>query len=194
MKKKNIFIFLGNSVKGSFSSACADAYESGAKQAGHSVKRMNIGDMKFDPILHQGYREIQPLEPDLLEFQGNINWADHIVILYPNWWSTMPALLKGVFDRAFLPGFAFNFDKKTKTLKKLLAGKSARVIIIAGTDRPWRLYWKYGDFTNEISKGILGFSGFNHVKVSTFGPAEKVDDATRKGWLKKIEGLGKKSG
>ena len=136
---KNILVLLGNPDVTSFSGAVADAYVMEAANAGHHVERININDMRFDPVLHKGYKEIQALEPDLLAMQEKWRWADHIVIIYPNWWCTMPAALKGMFDRMFLPGFAFNFDKTTHKLIKRLAGKTARVIVIAGTHSPFKI-------------------------------------------------------
>src|SRR3989344_1807389 len=131
---------------------------------GHSNLAGFTGELHFDPILHKGYSEIQALEPDLVTVQENIRWADHVVILYPNWWISMPAILKGLFDRIWLPGFAFHFDKETHSVIELLEGKTARVIVIDGAHSPFMTRLKYGDYTNEISRGILGFAGMKvHV-------------------------------
>jgi len=186
---KKILVFLGNPSKDTYSGRLADSYETGARESGHEVERVNIGDLVFDPILHQGYKAIQQLEPDLLKLQEKINWADHVVFIYPNWWCSMPAVMKGMFDRMWLPGFAFNFDKQTKKLIQRLKGKTGRVIIVAGTHSPFMTWWKFGDYTNEISHGILGFSGIE-TKVSAFGPAEKVAPDVLDAWALKVKRLG----
>ncbi len=189
---KNIVVLCGHPDAESFTGTVADHYQVGAQDAGHSVTRVNIGELQFDPILHKGYKEIQPLEPDLIDLQNKIRAADHLVIVYPNWWCTMPAILKGLFDRFWLPGFAFNFNKETKKIEKHLKGKTARVIILSGTHSPFSTWWQFGDFTNEIQYGILEFAGIR-TQVSAFGPCEKVDEAARGKWLKEVENLGKKA-
>ncbi len=187
---KKILVLLGNPDAATFSGEMASAYERGAREAGHEVVRVNIDDLAFDPILHKGYKEIQALEPDLLDMQEKWRWADHIVIVYPNWWCTMPAILKGLFDRFYIPGFAFNFDKQTKKLIQRLKGKTARVIVIAGTHSPFMTWLKFGDYTNEIVHGMLGFAGIK-ASATTFGPSERVSQQTREKWLKQVERLGK---
>ncbi len=189
---KKILVFLGNPTKESYSGRLAEAYVTGAREAGNEVERINIGDLKFDPILHMGYKAIQQLEPDLVMLQEKINWADHVVFIYPNWWCTMPAVMKGMFDRMWLPGFAFNFDKQTKKLVQRLKGKTGRVIIVAGTHSPFMTWWKFGDYTNEISHGILGFSGIK-TRVTAFGPAEKVAPDVLDKWAEKVKKLGSKA-
>jgi NAD(P)H dehydrogenase (quinone) len=189
---KKILVFLGNPTKDSYSGRIADAYESSAKESSHEVVRINIEDLKFDPILHQGYKTIQELEPDLKMLQEKIQWADHVVFIYPNWWCSMPAAMKGMFDRMWLPGFAFNFDKQTKKLIQRLEGKTARVIIIAGTHSPFMTWWKFGDYTNEISHGILGFAGFK-TRVSAFGPSEKVSPKILDSWVEQVKKLGQRA-
>ena len=188
---KKILVLLGNPDINTFSGKLADAYEESAKQAGHGIERINIGDLDFDPILHQGYKQIQELEKDLLMVQDAITWADHIVIIYPNWWCTMPAIMKGMFDRMWLPGFAFNFDKPSGKLIQRLKGKTARVIIVAGTHSPFMTWWKFGDYTNEIAHGILGFAGIS-AKVTPFGPSNKVSKDKLEAWERKVRLLGTK--
>jgi putative NADPH-quinone reductase len=189
---KKIVVLLGNSDSETFSGTIADHYQAAAEEAGHEVARFNIGEMKFDPILHKGYKEIQQLEPDLINLQEAIKAADHIVVVYPNWWCTMPAILKGLFDRMWIPGFAFNFDKQTKKLIQRLKGKTGRTIVIAGTHSPLKTWWLFGDYTNEIQHGILGFSGID-TSVCTFGPTEKVSEAKKQLWLREVERLGRKA-
>lgn len=190
MLKKKILVFLGVEDKETTAGTFADAYERGAKTAGHEVRRVNIGDLKFDPLLHKGYKVIQELEPDLKKFQEDARWAEHLVVLYPNWWSTMPAILKGFFDRVWLPGFAFHFHKGMGySWDKLLKGRSARVILTMNAN-PFLERLAVGDYTNEIRNGILKFAGFSPVRFKCFGPVEKVSPEVKASWVKKIEKMG----
>jgi NAD(P)H dehydrogenase (quinone) len=194
-KKKKITILLGHPDKDTLSGELALIYEESAKRAGHEVRRTNIGDMQFDPILHHGYKTIQELEPDLKKLQEDIKWCDHFVIIYPNWWSTMPALLKGLFDRMWLPGFAFGFYKEGMgkhfhLWKRYMKGKTARVFILSGT-QPFLIWLFFGDYTNEIGKGILWFVGFK-VKLSRMGPTDhNPPEWLKNNWKRKVEKLAK---
>lgn len=186
---KKIFILQGNGDNETFCGTLATAYEESAKAAGHDVHRINIGDLKFDPILHKGYKTIQALEPDLKRVQEEIKWADHFVLLYPTWWSAMPALLKGMIDRMWLPGFAYHFHMHGMAWHGLLHGKSARVII---TMDNWPLISRilFGDSTNEIARAVLKFSGIHPVRVTKVGDVKGLSDAHKDRWKKRVGLLG----
>jgi NAD(P)H dehydrogenase (quinone) len=186
-----IFILMGNPDKDeTMSNDFADVYEKEAIASGHEVKRLNLGDLQFDPILHKGYKEIQALEPDLIQVQENMKWADHFVLVYPLWWSAMPALLKGMWDRMFIPGFAFHFHHDGMGWDKLLKGKTARVIILS---KNWPILTRslFGDFTNEISKALLGFAGYK-VRVTEIGHSEAMNSHKKECWECDIKKLAKK--
>lgn len=82
---KNILIINAHPDKESFCFALAERYKVGAYQSGAVVKIVHLIDLKFNPILTYGYRKISPLEPDLVQIQQDILWANHLVFVYPNW-------------------------------------------------------------------------------------------------------------
>ncbi len=171
---KKILVLVGHCDKDTICGHLADAYESGARSAGNDVRRVNLGDLNFDPILHHGYKTIQELEPDLLKLQDDFRWMDHLVLFYPNWWGTMPAILKGLFDRFYLPGFAFRFNKNGFGWQKLLKGRTGRVFITMESS-PMLSRILFGDNSNEIRSAILGFAGIS-TSVSKIGPLKGIND------------------
>lgn len=188
-EKKKIFILLGHPDKRGMCGRLTDSYEAGAREGGHEVRRMNLGEMQFDPVLHQGYRARQELEPDLVAFQQNVEWADHFVVVYPVWWVGMPALLKGLFDRAWLPGSAFRYIKmksgaRTMFWHRLYKGKTARIIMTSGT-HPILVRFLPGNVNAQLRWGILWFAGFS-VRTDWFGPAENRPEPVCNRWCDRV--------
>ncbi|HEY4505371.1 MAG TPA: NAD(P)H-dependent oxidoreductase [Candidatus Paceibacterota bacterium] len=188
---RKVFILAGHPDTDSMCVELCDAYAKGARSSGYEVKRTNLGDMKFDPILHKGYRVIQELEPDLKQFQEDVRWCDHLVIVYPSWWSTMPALLKGLFDRAWLPGFAYKFLPSGLGWRRLLKGRTGRVFVTSDS-APFLARFLFGDNTNEIQDGILWFSGI-HTKMKKCGPMKKISPERRIKWVEKFIKFGQRA-
>jgi putative NADPH-quinone reductase len=188
---KRILVILGHPVNESFCGALANSYVDGAKAAGHDVQLIALGHLTFDPLLHNGYATIQPLEPDLLAGQAAITWAQHLVFVYPIWWGAMPALLKGFIDRAFLPGFAFKYREGSLFWDRLLTGRSAHLLVTMDTP-PWYFRWVYRmPGHNQMKRTILEFCGIKPVTVSSFGPIKASSQPKREKWLAQAYAYGR---
>ncbi len=187
---KKVLIILGHPNKETFCGALAESYKKGAVRSGAEVEEIFVSELKFDPILHLGYQEIQELEPDLVRAQELIKWAEHIVFVYPTWWATMPALLKGFLDRVLLPGFGFKYRQNSSLWDKFLTGRSARLIITM--DAPaWFNFLSYGNAGQKAMKrATLQFCGIKPVRVTTIGSVKMLKPEQLKKWLENAEKLG----
>jgi putative NADPH-quinone reductase len=187
---KKILVINGHPSKESFCFALSDAYKQGALLSGAEVKEINIGSLLFNPSLQHGYQKRTELESDLIESQEKIKWADHLVWVYPVWWGSLPAILKGFIDRVFLPGFAFQKRDNSLWWDKLLKGKTAR--IISTLDQPAWYYWLVykQPSHNAMKKLTLEFCGIKPVKTTTIGPIRMSSSAYREDWLQKVHKLG----
>lgn len=187
---KNILIINGHPDKESFNAALSKAYLKGVKKTKSEIKTIDIRDLNFNPNLEFGYRKRTELEPDLLKAQEFLKWADHIVWVYPVWWGSIPAIMKGFLDRVLLPGFAFAKRKDSLWWDKLFKYKTSR--IICTMDQPtWYYRWFYGRPSHKAMKKLtLNFIGIKSVKITAIGPVRLSKDEFRAKWLKKIEKLG----
>ena len=126
----------------------------------------------------------------MIDAQEKIKWADHIVWVFPVWWGGMPAILKGFIDRIFLSGFAYKYEEGSKMPKKLLTGRSARVIMTMGAT-VWHYRFAYRQpATNEIKRVVLDFCGIKPVGITYFGSVDSSTPEKRAIWLKEVERLG----
>lgn len=187
---KKILILNGHPDKESFNFALSEAYLVGAQKSGAEVEVIHITDLKFNPNLQYGYRKRTELEPDLLAAQEKLKLADHLVWVYPVWWGSVPAIMKGFLDRVLLPGFAFHKRKDSLWWDAGFTGKTGR--IICTLDQPaWYYRLVYGrPSTNAMKKGTLHYIGVKKVRVTTIGPIRLSKEKFREKWLSKVEKLG----
>ncbi len=191
MNSKRILVISAHPRYRGLGDELVQAYLSGARGAGHQVELLELNQLKFDPVLHHGYRQEQPLEPDLAAAQRAIKAADHLVFVYPVWWENMPALLKGFIDRVFLPGFAFRYTKGL--LEQLLKGKSARLIVtMDGPDLYDRLVMRRIS-TKVLERAVLRFCGVAPVRVTRVTATRRLTAAKVAALVKQVEQLASKA-
>ena len=176
-------IILGHHDKNSFTAKLADAYQNGAEEKGEDVKRLNLIDLKFDPILRTSRRRTQYLETDLVEAQQLIKWANHLVFVFPVWWSAPPALLKGFIDRVFISGFAFKHRENSTGWDKLLTGRSARLIMSSDMSVAMLYLMFFHPALNMMKKATLEYCGISPVSVSSFGSLKESKASKREKML-----------
>jgi NAD(P)H dehydrogenase (quinone) len=187
-----IALILGNPKKESLSRSLMLKYKEGAEAGGAHVDILDLAALNFDPVLRNGYGTAMEDEPDLIYAKSVIQIADHLVFVYPNWWSTVPAILKGFIDRVFVPGFAFNYRKNSPLPEQLLKGKSARLIVTM--DSPGFFYSLFlgrpGD--RMMRQGVLNFCGVKSVSMLRFPLVRSTAGKKVPIWLKQVYSAGVK--
>lgn len=171
--------------------ALADAYAEGAAAGGHEVRRVEVARLDF-PLLRTaaGFQQPEP-PPALVDAMAGIVWCDHLVLVYPLWLGSLPALLKGFLEQVFRPGVAFDLGGGSPWQRRL-KGRSARVVVTMGMPVLVYRWWFGAHSLRSLERNILGFCGFAPIRESLFGMVEAAGDARRRGWLDHMRGLGRR--
>lgn len=173
-----------------FGHALADEYAKGAEDGGHEVRRIEVATLDFPLLRTKEDFEKGTLPESLRPAQEAINWADHLVILYPLWLGSMPALLKAFFEQVFRPGFAFEYGESGRLPKKRLTGKSARIVATMGMPAFFYRWIFLAHSLKSLERNILGFAGIGPIKVTLIGTIEGMTEKQRAAWLDEMRGLG----
>jgi putative NADPH-quinone reductase len=169
--------------------ALADAYRTGAEGAGHEVRHIAVASLSF-PLIRNKHDFEHGERPGVIqEAQSMIRTSDHLVIVYPLWLGTMPALLKGFLEQVFRYDFAFE-PGPGGTFRKHLKGRSARVVVTMGMPVMAYRWWFGAHSLKSLERNILQFSGISPVKESLFGMVDNAGDGKRREWLQQMGTLG----
>lgn len=168
------------------------AYEAGAREAGHEVRTIALSALEFPLLRSKTAWETTPVPEALRPSQEALAWAGHIVIFFPLWLGGMPALLKGYLEQVARPGFAVAQDRLNPLGRKLLAGRSARLVVTMGMPSlVYRWYFR-AHSVKALERNILGFVGIAPIHETLIGLVEGMDDDARAKWLGKLATLGRR--
>lgn len=184
-----VLVICGHPASDSFVAALCREYAEGARGGGHEVRQLMLGEIAFDPVLRSRRQEM-PLEPDLLAAQESIKWCEHLIIGYPTWWGSMPALLKGFIDRTIQPGFGYKYRQGSPFWDRLLAGRSARILVTMDAPSIYDLIVYWTSSRRTMTHPILRFCGFKPVRASTFSRVRFSTAERRSKWLSSVRQLG----
>lgn len=131
-------VVVAHPAEDSFTMGLTRAYAAKLEQLGHSPRTYDLYRMGFNPVL--AAHELMPasadhpVSADVVQAQEAILAANVLTIIYPLWWLSMPAMMKGYIDRVFARGFAYEF--RNGIVHGLLSGKKGILIAISGAPLP----------------------------------------------------------
>jgi NAD(P)H dehydrogenase (quinone) len=186
-----IMVVVGHPQQNTFCEALGQAYADGAAQAGHDVKLYRLSRMSFDPILREGYRKEQSLEPELLLAYTALAACDHLVLVFPLWCGDMPAILKGFIERILQPDLIARQTTENEMNWHLFHGKSARIVMTMGMPVSIYRWWYRGHALKLLTRNILHFIGIKPVRHTLYGMIATSKAEQRERWLEEMRTLGK---
>jgi putative NADPH-quinone reductase len=186
-----IAIIVGHARHNTFCEALGRAYRRGAQAGGHQSELFVTSAMTFDPVLHEGFERVQLLERDLRTAHDAILAADHLVIIFPLWLGTLPAILKGFLERVLQPEMVE--AAKQRKFVTPLKGKRARVIVTMGMPGFVYRWWFGAHAVKMLKRNILGFVGAGPVRTTIYGNVEGVAAERRAAWIEEVENLGRRA-
>lgn len=173
--------------------ALADRYAQSAIADGHEVRRIDVAQLDFSLLRNpDDFLTGRPVDA-IANAQHDIAWADHLVLFFPLWLFNVPALLKGFMEQTFRPGFAIGGDGAKGFSQKLLAGKSARLVITMGM--PAFIYRAYfGEHITKSLKQALNLCGIEPIEETLFGGVGDACERTRAKWMEQIAQAAQRDG
>jgi len=174
-----------------FVHALSKAYWDGARACGHEIKNIVVSELDFAMLrTNEVFQTGVPAEP-IRACQELFTWADHIVILFPLWLGSMPALLKAFFEQVLRPGFAFAAGSGRGFPEKLLGGRSARIVMTMGMPGLFYRWYFRAHSVKSLERNILKFCGILPIRLSIVGSVEAMGAAGRGSWLARMQRLGR---
>lgn len=166
-----------------------------AKAAGHEVEVKDLYSGGFEPALTESERASYyegPFETNKVQTDiDQLRRAEMLVLIFPTWWFGFPAILKGWFDRVWVPGHAYDHATDYGPIKPRLSNlKEVKVITTLGS--PWSVdvfvMWK--PVYRILRMAIIGTCAEKvRFKMLSFYKAEKVSNERAEKFIGKIKKL-----
>ena len=142
---------------------------------------------KFDPVMTGAeYRRGFPLDGAVQTHVADLENADGLIVIHPDWWGGPPAVLKGWLERVLRPGVAYDMageEFSRKAMEPLLTGRRGLVLCTSDADGAQR-----GAMLQDLwHSTILGPCGFDPVVTRTLGRVHDLASGDRRQWLEGVE-------
>lgn len=197
MNAPRILVVIGTPLAGSLNHALAQSYVDAARTAGADVRVVDLARdaVPGHPSLRDEVRLPRtdadvPLSPDVAGYIADVDWADHLVFFFPQWWGSVPAALKSWIDRVFVRGFAYRYRPTGRLWDKLLSGRTARIVMTMDSPSAWNA-WVYRDAPiRTVRNATLEYCGIKVRGVTRLSEVRHRADAARERWVRGMASFG----
>lgn len=156
-------VVVAHSTSGALTHAIAQHLADGIQAAGHTAEIADLSaegfDPRFSPADRAQFLGEAPSPADVLAEQTRLDRADALALVYPVYWWSMPALLKGWIDRVFVNGWAFDATDDGRIVKRLQHLPVHLLANAGGDQRTYARHGYFGAMKTQIDHGIFGYCG-----------------------------------
>jgi putative NADPH-quinone reductase len=187
-----LLIIHAHPVPESFNAALARAVVETAQAGGHEVRLIDLHAEGFNPVMsaeeRRRYHDPGPPPADVQPHIDALQWAEGLIFVYPTWWYSQPAMLKGWMDRVWRPGVTFTVPTPTEPMRPALT--NVRLIgVVTTLGSPW-WFWTFlmGAPGRRIILRGLRFCTAPRTRTFWLGLHEMdtQDDATRARYMDRV--------
>lgn len=159
----NALVVVSHSDPDSLTHHVAGSVSDAIRAAGGTVETADLATENFDPRFSTVdlnlFRGNGTAPADVIAEQDRIDRADHLVLAFPMYWWSMPALLKGWIDRVFVGGWAFDYNPGVGIVKKLDRLTVHLVAVAAEDSESFERHGVHEAFRTQIERGIVEYCG-----------------------------------
>lgn len=180
-----ILVVIGTPLAGTLNHALARAYIDAARAGNAEV---DVIDLAVDSVpshpVQRGTLRMPRDENDLAlgsvveDYITRVEAADHLVFFFPQWWGTTPAALKAWIDAVFVSGFAYQYAAKGRGWVKLLAGRTARIVMTMDSPGVWNRLMYRDAAIAAMKNATLWFCGVKTIGVTRVAEVRHKDTAS----------------
>lgn len=170
---------------GSFNKAILDTITSKYDNENKAYRVIDLPKDNFNPSFTEAemavYNKGQALDPLVKEYQEQLKLSDEIIFIFPIWWGTMPAILKGFFDKVLLVNFSHSYENGWTPL----LGNIKKATIITTSQSPTANFKL--SIEDNFVPSMLNSIGISNTYWLNNEATASGTDAERKAFLKKVE-------
>lgn len=187
-----LLVIHAHPVPESFNSVLCRTVVETATQKGHVVRLLDLYAEGFDPVMgteeRLRYHDDGPPDPVVAQHISLLKWAEGLIFVYPTWWYSQPAMLKGWMDRVWRPGVTFTVPMPTEPMRPALT--NVRLVgVVTTLGSPW---WFWNFLIGAPGRKILlrGLRFCTAPRTHTFWLSlhemDTTTDAKRRRYIEKV--------
>jgi NAD(P)H dehydrogenase (quinone) len=159
-----VLIIFAHPNQQSYNSSILHKSIEGLSKRGHEIQIDDLYTQRFDPVMTEGELSQKRTPDSILQEQAKVTWADILLFIFPVWWWSPPAILKGWLERVLCLNFAFRYDIKQNGYVGALQDRKAAIISTGSSDpSTYPVAWQTAAHMSFVGD-ILAVSGIPVVK------------------------------